>query len=104
MPRRSEPTMAIELVDGRLYTADEAAEILRVTRRYVLRLARQGAIERIKPPGRKLVLFDGAALRAYIDSGRQAAVAVGASAARVIDIPTAPVARPASAMTRRRFR
>ena len=85
----------------RLLTADEVAERLHCTRRYVLRLARAGAFERVKPPGRKTVLFRESSIDAYIESGRQAPVDVGASAARLAAAPAELAVRP---RRRERFR
>jgi excisionase family DNA binding protein len=91
-------------VSDRLIDADEAARILRCTRRYVLRLAREGAIERVKPPGRKTVLFWESAILAYLESGRQAPVRVGSSAARLLeDAPVELAAPRAATWERRRF-
>ena len=87
-------------MDERLLSADEVAEVLHVTRRYVLRLARQGAIERVKPPGRKTVLFPESGLKRYIESGREPALQVGATAARL----TAEAARVPQVRARRRQR
>jgi excisionase family DNA binding protein len=75
----------------RLLTADEAAARLHVSRRYVLRLARDGALERVKR-GRD-VLFPSAAIDRYLEQGRRPVVDVGATAAArltgdVIELPT----------------
>jgi excisionase family DNA binding protein len=69
-----------------MLSAEEVATILRVSRRYVLRLAREGAFERVKVPGRKVVLFRESAIDAYLASGRQPPPAPG-TAARVLDGP-----------------
>jgi excisionase family DNA binding protein len=53
---------------GRLLTAGEAAELLGVSERYVWRLGREGALPRVKAPGRKYVRFPRAGVLAYRDA------------------------------------
>ncbi len=76
--------------------------MLHVSRRYVLRLAREGVLERVKRPGGKVVLFREAKIRAYIESGRQAPVTVGASAAVPVDQVVALRPRPSPPAARRK--
>ena len=91
-----------DVLSDRLLTASEVAEILRVTERYVWRLGREGALERIKPPGRKYVLFPESAVRRYLEEGRRP-VQMGTSAARLVDQQaSAPPAR-SPRPRRRRF-
>jgi excisionase family DNA binding protein len=84
----------------RMLTADEAADVLRVSRRYVLRLAREGALESIKE--RKRVLFPETGLRRYLEGGRRPAVQVGATAAGRLTAEAARVPR-VRAKRRERF-
>jgi excisionase family DNA binding protein len=73
-----------------LLTADRVAEILHVTPRYVLRLGREGALERIKRPGGKGVLFPEAGVRRYLEQGRETRpMEIGAAAAHLDDQPPA---------------
>ncbi len=57
---------------GRLLTAAEVAQRLGVTERYVWRLGREGALPRVKAPGRKYVRFCEDVER-FIRDGRQIA-------------------------------
>jgi excisionase family DNA binding protein len=85
-----------------LLTHHEVAAWLKVTPRYVLRLARDGYLERIKPPGTKMVRFERSAVLAYLETGRSAPQRPGASAARLdlgAEMPTGST----RSMARRRF-
>jgi excisionase family DNA binding protein len=86
----------------RLLTAKEVAAILRVTERYVWRLGREGALERIKPPGRKYVLFPESTVRRYLEHGRATPVHAGAAAARPESEPAQLRDRAIQLTTRRR--
>lgn len=55
--------------DDLLLTAGEVAEILRCSTRYVWRLGREGALPRVKHPGRKYVLYPRSGVIAYRDDG-----------------------------------
>lgn len=58
---------------GRLLTAAEVAERLGYSERYVWRLGREGALPRVKVPGRKYVRFCEADVEAFVATGRSVA-------------------------------
>jgi hypothetical protein len=63
-----------------LLTAEEVGRLLGHTERYVWRLGREGALARVKPPGRKYVRFPLSGVLAYRESGYLATTAPGSSA------------------------
>ena len=76
---------------GRLLTAAEVAERLGVTERYVWRLGREGALPRVKAPGRKYVRFCEEDVERFIRDGRQVARPPARRRAPVVPVaPTLP--------------
>jgi len=57
----------------RLLTAAEVAERLGFTERYVWKLGREGALPRVKVPGRKYVRFCEADVEQFVRAGRRQA-------------------------------
>lgn len=70
-----------------LLTAQEVADMLGVSERYVWKLGREGRLPRVKPPGSKYVRFKLEDVQAYIDAGTQ----------------EAPTPKPRATSKRRRF-